>query len=150
VACKIIPFLPSTLCSTLCLWARCLALGKAIRSYPEDLNVQIWATGGMSHQLQGPRAGLTNKGVGQQVPRPANRRLGLRVLRPTHTTSRCSDKAWRCTVGRTKPKEGRRRERQRKDNWLGDNRWALTALRDVADTVLAPVHSEHGAARLDE
>jgi protocatechuate 4,5-dioxygenase, beta chain len=45
--------------------ARCFALGqalgKAIRSYPEDLNVQIWGTGGMSHELQGPRAGLTNK-----------------------------------------------------------------------------------------
>jgi protocatechuate 4,5-dioxygenase beta chain len=45
--------------------ARCFALGqaigKAIRSYPENLDVQIWGTGGMSHQLQGPRAGLINK-----------------------------------------------------------------------------------------
>ncbi|WP_298924644.1 class III extradiol dioxygenase subunit beta [uncultured Ramlibacter sp.] len=44
---------------------RCLNLGKAIRkaveSYDEDLNVHIWGTGGMSHQLQGPRAGLINK-----------------------------------------------------------------------------------------
>lgn len=44
---------------------RCYALGKAIRkaveSFDEDLNVQIWGTGGMSHQLQGPRAGLINK-----------------------------------------------------------------------------------------
>ena len=44
---------------------RCLNLGKAIRkaveSYDEDLNVQIWGTGGMSHQLQGPRAGLINR-----------------------------------------------------------------------------------------
>jgi protocatechuate 4,5-dioxygenase beta chain len=44
---------------------RCYNLGKAIRkaveSYDEDLNVQIWGTGGMSHQLQGPRAGLINK-----------------------------------------------------------------------------------------
>jgi protocatechuate 4,5-dioxygenase beta chain len=43
---------------------RCYALGEAIRraveSYPEDLNVQVWGTGGMSHQLQGPRAGLIN------------------------------------------------------------------------------------------
>jgi protocatechuate 4,5-dioxygenase, beta chain len=43
---------------------RCLNLGKAIRkaieSYDQDLNVQIWGTGGMSHQLQGPRAGLIN------------------------------------------------------------------------------------------
>ena len=44
---------------------RCLNIGKAIakaiESYDEDLNVQIWGTGGMSHQLQGPRAGLINK-----------------------------------------------------------------------------------------
>jgi len=44
---------------------RCWALGEAIRravqSYPEDLNVQVWGTGGMSHQLQGPRAGLLNR-----------------------------------------------------------------------------------------
>ena len=33
-----------------------------MESYPEDLNVHIWGTGGMSHQLQGPRAGLINKG----------------------------------------------------------------------------------------
>lgn len=37
------------------------AIGRAIRSFPQDLNVQIWGTGGMSHQLQGPRAGLINK-----------------------------------------------------------------------------------------
>jgi protocatechuate 4,5-dioxygenase beta chain len=43
---------------------RCYALGEAIRravlSYDEDLDVQVWGTGGMSHQLQGPRAGLIN------------------------------------------------------------------------------------------
>lgn len=43
---------------------RCLHLGQAIRraieSYDDDLNIQIWGTGGMSHQLQGPRAGLIN------------------------------------------------------------------------------------------
>ena len=43
---------------------RCFKLGQAIRkaveSYDEPLNVQIWGTGGMSHQLQGPRAGLIN------------------------------------------------------------------------------------------
>lgn len=31
-----------------------------MQSYPAGLNVQIWGTGGMSHQLQGPRAGLIN------------------------------------------------------------------------------------------
>ncbi len=44
---------------------RCYELGKAIRravdSFDGDLNVQIWGTGGMSHQLQGPRAGLINR-----------------------------------------------------------------------------------------
>jgi protocatechuate 4,5-dioxygenase beta chain len=44
---------------------RCYAFGeslrKAIHSFPEDLNVQVWGTGGMSHQLQGPRAGLINQ-----------------------------------------------------------------------------------------
>ena len=44
---------------------RCFKLGQAIRkaieSYDEPLKVQIWGTGGMSHQLQGPRAGLINK-----------------------------------------------------------------------------------------
>ena len=43
---------------------RCYDLGKAIRravdSFPEDLNVVIFGTGGMSHQISGPRAGLIN------------------------------------------------------------------------------------------
>ena len=34
------------------------ALRKAIDSYPEDLKVVIFGTGGMSHQLQGERAGI--------------------------------------------------------------------------------------------
>ena len=44
---------------------RCYELGTALRravdSFDTDLNVQVWGTGGMSHQLQGPRAGLINK-----------------------------------------------------------------------------------------
>jgi protocatechuate 4,5-dioxygenase beta chain len=43
---------------------RCFMLGRAIRkaieSYPEDLKVVIFGTGGMSHQISGPRAGLIN------------------------------------------------------------------------------------------
>ena len=43
---------------------RCFQLGKAVRraveSFPEDLNVMIFGTGGMSHQLQYKRAGLIN------------------------------------------------------------------------------------------
>jgi protocatechuate 4,5-dioxygenase, beta chain len=44
---------------------RCYNLGKAIRkaveSYEEDLRIVIFGTGGMSHQLQGERAGMLNK-----------------------------------------------------------------------------------------
>jgi protocatechuate 4,5-dioxygenase, beta chain len=45
--------------------ARCFKLGvairRAVRLYDEDLRVLIYGTGGMSHQLQGERAGLINK-----------------------------------------------------------------------------------------
>ena len=44
---------------------RCYRLGEAIaravKTYPEDLDVQVWGTGGMSHQLSGERAGLINR-----------------------------------------------------------------------------------------
>jgi len=44
---------------------RCYNLGKAIRkaveSFEDDLKVVVFGTGGMSHQLQGPRAGLINR-----------------------------------------------------------------------------------------
>ena len=43
---------------------RCYALGaalaRAVASFPEDLRVVVFGTGGMSHQLQGTRAGLIN------------------------------------------------------------------------------------------
>jgi protocatechuate 4,5-dioxygenase, beta chain len=42
-------------------WLLGEAIARAVESYEEDLNVQVWGTGGMSHQLQGPRAGLINK-----------------------------------------------------------------------------------------
>ncbi|KQX23240.1 MULTISPECIES: class III extradiol dioxygenase subunit beta [unclassified Sphingomonas] len=42
-------------------WALGEAVARAVESFPEDLDVQIWGTGGMSHQLQGPRAGLINR-----------------------------------------------------------------------------------------
>ena len=41
-------------------WALGEAIGRAVESFPDDLNVHIWGTGGMSHQLQGTRAGLIN------------------------------------------------------------------------------------------
>ena len=37
------------------------ALRKAIQSYPEDLKVVVLGTGGLSHQLDGQRAGFINK-----------------------------------------------------------------------------------------
>ena len=43
---------------------RCFKLGQAIRraveNFDEDISVHVWGTGGMSHQLQGPRAGFIN------------------------------------------------------------------------------------------
>ena len=43
---------------------RCYRLGQAIsravHRHDEDLTVHVWGTGGMSHQLQGPRAGFIN------------------------------------------------------------------------------------------
>ena len=42
-------------------WALGEAIARAVASFPEDLKVQVWGTGGMSHQLQGPRAGLLNR-----------------------------------------------------------------------------------------
>ncbi len=44
---------------------RCYKLGKSLRkavqSFPEDLNVAIVATGGLSHQVHGERCGFTNE-----------------------------------------------------------------------------------------
>ena len=63
--CRIIPFPVNVVQYPPPTGNRCYNLGKAIRSaiekFDEDLNVQIWGTGGMSHQIQGPRAGLINK-----------------------------------------------------------------------------------------
>jgi protocatechuate 4,5-dioxygenase, beta chain len=62
--CKVIPLAVNVTQFPTPSGNRCWMLGEAIRdaveSFPEDLNVQIWGTGGMSHQLQGPRAGLIN------------------------------------------------------------------------------------------
>ena len=63
--CPVIPFAVNVVQYPPPSGRRCLNIGKAIRaaveSFDQDLNVQIWGTGGMSHQLQGPRAGLINK-----------------------------------------------------------------------------------------
>jgi protocatechuate 4,5-dioxygenase, beta chain len=63
--CRVIPFAVNVVVYPPPSGQRCYQLGKALRravdSFDENLNVQIWGTGGMSHQLQGPRAGLINK-----------------------------------------------------------------------------------------
>src|SRR5690606_11993734 len=62
--CRVIPFAGNVVLYPPPSGRRCFELGKAIRraveSFDQDLDVQIWGTGGMSHQLQGPRAGLIN------------------------------------------------------------------------------------------
>jgi len=63
--CLVIPFAVNVIVYPPPSGRRCYMLGKSIRkaidSFDEDLNVQVWGTGGMSHQLQGPRAGLINQ-----------------------------------------------------------------------------------------
>jgi protocatechuate 4,5-dioxygenase beta chain len=63
--CPVIPFAVNVVQYPVPSGKRCFMLGQAIRraveSYDQDLNVQIWGTGGMSHQLQGKRAGLINQ-----------------------------------------------------------------------------------------
>lgn len=63
--CRVIPFAVNVVQYPPPSGNRCYQLGKALRraidSFDEKLNVQVWGTGGMSHQLQGPRAGLINK-----------------------------------------------------------------------------------------
>ncbi len=63
--CPVIPFAVNVVQYPVPSGQRCFALGQAIRkaieSFDQDLNVQIWGTGGMSHQLQGARAGLINR-----------------------------------------------------------------------------------------
>lgn len=68
--CRVIPFAVNVVQYPPPSGNRCYQLGKAIRraveSFDADLNVQVWGTGGMSHQLQGPRAGLINKEFDQR------------------------------------------------------------------------------------
>ncbi|MET9616342.1 protocatechuate 4,5-dioxygenase subunit alpha [Kitasatospora indigofera] len=63
--CKVIPLHVNVVQYPVPSGARCFGLGQALRraveSYHRPLKVQVWGTGGMSHQLQGPRAGLINR-----------------------------------------------------------------------------------------
>lgn len=62
--CKVIPLCVNVIQYPSPTGNRCYQLGKAIRSaveaFPHDMKVAIFGTGGMSHQLQGERAGLVN------------------------------------------------------------------------------------------
>ena len=62
--CKVIPICVNVIQYPAPTGKRCFDLGRAIRkaveSYDKDLKVAVFGTGGMSHQLQGERAGLVN------------------------------------------------------------------------------------------
>ncbi|TMH80123.1 MAG: gallate dioxygenase [Betaproteobacteria bacterium] len=62
---KIVPIEINVLQHPIPTPARCWKLGQAVRravlSYPEDLKVVIVGTGGLSHQMNGERAGFNNE-----------------------------------------------------------------------------------------
>jgi len=68
--CKVIPLAVNVVQYPPPTGKRCFNLGQALRkavaSYDQDLRVMVWGTGGMSHQLQGPRAGLINQEFDQR------------------------------------------------------------------------------------
>jgi protocatechuate 4,5-dioxygenase beta chain len=67
---KIVPVAINTVQHPLPSPARCFKLGRAIghaiESYPKDLRVMLVGTGGLSHQLDGERAGFINKDFDKQ------------------------------------------------------------------------------------
>ncbi len=62
---KTVPIMINTVQHPLPTPARCFklgqAVGRAIESYKPDVNVLVLGTGGLSHQLDGKRAGFINK-----------------------------------------------------------------------------------------
>ena len=68
--CRIIPICVNVIQYPPPSGKRCYHLGQAIRraidSYHEDLTVAVFGTGGMSHQLQGERAGVINQDFDRQ------------------------------------------------------------------------------------
>ncbi len=62
---KTVPVAVNTVQHPLPTAGRCFklgqAIGRAVASYPEDLRVVVIGTGGLSHQLDGERAGFINK-----------------------------------------------------------------------------------------
>jgi protocatechuate 4,5-dioxygenase beta chain len=65
VAPPVVPIAVNTVQHPLPKPSRCFdlgrALGRAIESYPDDLRVVVIGTGGLSHQLDGERAGHINR-----------------------------------------------------------------------------------------
>jgi protocatechuate 4,5-dioxygenase beta chain len=63
--CQVIPFPINVVQYPPPTGKRCYNMGQALRraieSYPEDLKVVVFGTGGMSHQLQGKRFGYMNE-----------------------------------------------------------------------------------------
>ena len=68
--CQIVPLQVGVLQFPVPSARRCYKLGqalkRAIESYPEDLKVAIVATGGLSHQVHGERAGFNNESWDQR------------------------------------------------------------------------------------
>lgn len=62
--CAVVPLLVNVIQYPQPTAARCYSLGRAlgaaIASFPQDMKVAVFGTGGMSHQLAGARAGLIN------------------------------------------------------------------------------------------
>jgi protocatechuate 4,5-dioxygenase beta chain len=62
--CAVVPLLVNVIQYPQPTAARCYtlgkALGRAIRSFPDNSKIAVFGTGGMSHQLAGARAGLIN------------------------------------------------------------------------------------------
>jgi protocatechuate 4,5-dioxygenase beta chain len=66
---RVVPISANTVQHPIPTLKRALDFGKALRralvSYPEDIKVVILGTGGLSHQLDGTRAGFINKDFDQ-------------------------------------------------------------------------------------
>lgn len=62
---RVVPVVVNTVQAPLPSAARCYKLGQALRraieSWPHDIRVVVLGTGGLSHQLDGERAGFINK-----------------------------------------------------------------------------------------
>ena len=87
--CPVIPFAVNVVQYPVPSGRRCFEPGPGDppgggKSYDEPLNVQIWGTGGMSHQLQGPRAGLINREFDNALPGPPDCRPGRQAAQLPH------------------------------------------------------------------